>query len=394
MPVATTTPLIEGQGISVELRDVEAELDRLWEPAAVEIGGSELESGHVTRIALANLVLGCLDSNLGAIEPVLATVVARFPCRAIVLCASDAPGRKITAEISALCHLPSPGQPQVCSERIVLRAGPDAADLLPGAVRSLLEADLPHVLWWTGDPRRHESLFHDLARVCSRVILDLADPSVEVGALRLGLGPADGTSSHDSVWFGLVRWRELVAQFFDGPSQLEKLERIDSVLIEALAPDPTRPTRLAIWLVAWLAGQLGWKPQGQPEHHPADDSSYALTARFLGAAGELSVRIVSRAVPPGCPAAPQIAAATIKTRPLAGDNSVAETLRLVRPWPGSPAVLVETETGDSYRLPRGVNAPELDAPRRIAAALESARIDIPFRKALPIAFWLLEYLER
>jgi hypothetical protein len=45
-------------------------------------------------------------------------------------------------------------------------------------------------------------------------------------------------------------------------------------------------------------------------------------------------------------------------------------------------------------LPRGVHAPEIDAPRRIAAALESARIDVPFRKALPIALWLLEYSGR
>jgi hypothetical protein len=55
---------------------------------------------------------------------------------------------------------------------------------------------------------------------------------------------------------------------------------------------------------------------------------------------------------------------------------------------------VETETGNSYGLPRGINAPELDAPRRIAAALESARVDVPFRKALPIAFWLLKQSER
>ena len=34
--------------------------------------------------------------------------------------------------------------------------------------------------------------------------------------------------------------------------------------IEALSPDPALPPRMAIWLAAWLAGQLGWKPQGKP----------------------------------------------------------------------------------------------------------------------------------
>ena len=92
--------------------------------------------------------------------------------------------------MSALCHLPAPGLPQVCSERIVLRAGPKAIDLIPGAVRPLLEADLPMVLWWTGDPRKHEHLFRDLADECSRLVLDLPDPGAEAGALRLGLEPS------------------------------------------------------------------------------------------------------------------------------------------------------------------------------------------------------------
>jgi glucose-6-phosphate dehydrogenase assembly protein OpcA len=390
MTDATSTPLIESQGIPVELRDVEAELARLWGPAALELGEPAPESAHVTRIALANLVFECLGGDAQALGPVLATVVEQFPCRAIVLCGSDDPARKVTAEITALCHLPSPGQPQVCSEQILLRAGPNAIDLLPGAVRSLLEADLPHVLWWTSDPRTHQSLFRDLSQACSRLVLDLSDPCNTAAALRAGLDTSGGTFSHDSVWFGIARWRELVAQFFDGPSHAEKLTRIGSVVVEAVAPDPARPARLAIWLVAWLAAQLGWKPQGHSDHQPADDSSNALSARFRGAQGDVSVRIMTRVIPPGCSAVPQIAAVTIKTSPLAGDDSLAEINRLVRPWPGSPAVLVETETPGLDRLPRGVDAPELDAAHRIAAALESSQIDVPFQKAVPVALWLLE----
>ena len=81
------------------------------------------------------------------------------------------PGRNVAAEVSALCHLPAPGLPQVCSERIVLRAGPQAGDLLPGAIRPLLEADLPFVLWWTDDPRSDEA---PLPRPGRRVLA--ADP--------------------------------------------------------------------------------------------------------------------------------------------------------------------------------------------------------------------------
>jgi glucose-6-phosphate dehydrogenase assembly protein OpcA len=392
MPDAIAAPMIEGQGIPVELRDVEPELAKLWGPAAEQAGGPELENPHVTRIVLANLVVECLGGNVESLASVLETVIARFPCRAILLCGSDNLARKITAEISALCHLPAPGLPQVCSERIVLRAGPNAIDLLPGAVRSLLEANLPHLLWWTGDPRKHEPLFRELAATCSRLVLDFPDPGTDAGALRVGLDPALGTSSRDCVWFGLARWRELAAQFFDAPGDREKLNRISSVTVEAHSSDPAKTPRPAIWLVSWLAGQLGWKPQGRPEHRLADASSYTLTARFLGTLGDVPIRIVTRAIPSGCPDEPQIAAVTIKIQPKAGDKSSGETFRLVRPWPGSPAVLVEaqTEADGPARLPRGVDAPEIDAARRVATALEASTIDIPFRNALPAALWLLD----
>ena len=79
MPDATTTPLIDGQGIPVELRDVEPELARLWGPAAEQVGGPELENPHVTRIVLANLVVECLDGDVESLAPVLETVMATVP---------------------------------------------------------------------------------------------------------------------------------------------------------------------------------------------------------------------------------------------------------------------------------------------------------------------------
>ncbi len=109
---ATAESFLEGQGISVDLHDIETELAKLWGTAAGQDGGPELETPPVTRIVLANLVAEVLDREAECLRPVLETVIERYPCRAIVVRGSGDTQRKITAEVSALCHLPAPGSPR------------------------------------------------------------------------------------------------------------------------------------------------------------------------------------------------------------------------------------------------------------------------------------------
>jgi glucose-6-phosphate dehydrogenase assembly protein OpcA len=391
MSTATTTSFLEGQGIAVDLPNIEDELAKLWGPAAQQAGGLDAQTPNVTRVVLANLVVECLDSGGELLGPVLETVMARFPCRAIVVCGSSDHGRRISAEVSALCHLPAPGLPQVCSERIVLRTGPSSIDLVPGAVRPLLETDLPLLLWWTSDPRRHEAVFRDMADECSRLVLDLPDPGAEAGALRLGLDPNLCACSRDSAWLGLAPWRELVAQFFDPLCHQDRLRAIVSVQLEVQSPDPTRPARLAVWLASWLAGQLGWQPQiGSLKQGQRSAQDGELQARFRGPSGDIELSIMSRRSAGVQPGSTELVGVTITTRGTGAAGKALDTFRLRRPTSGSSSVVIDAETAQLCRLPRVVDAPELDAARRVAASLESSRADRPFQRSLPIALWLLE----
>ena len=208
MPETTSDAFLQGQGIPVDLREIVPTLEQLWGPAAEVVGGPEPEHPSVTRIVLADLVVERLCPETETIRPIVEEVITRHPCRAIVVRCSDDPERRITAEVSAVCHLPAPGMPQVCSERIVLHAGPNAVVLIAGAVRPLLEANLPFVLWWTTDPQSNEALFRDLGDECSRLVLDLPDPGTPAASMRLGLDPAICACSRDTAWYGLTRWRE------------------------------------------------------------------------------------------------------------------------------------------------------------------------------------------
>ncbi|HEV3164573.1 MAG TPA: glucose-6-phosphate dehydrogenase assembly protein OpcA [Isosphaeraceae bacterium] len=378
MPDTPSDAFLQGQGIPVELSHIDTELTRLWGPAAQQVGGPDLENPTVTRVVLANLVVGSKLAEASKIDGVLDTVVERYPCRAIVLRQTGEGDRQVQADVSALCHLPAPGMPQVCSERIVLRAGPQALDLLPGAVRSLLEADLPFVLWWTFDPRESEALFLDLADECSRLILDLPDPGTATDALRLGLDLEKVPYARDIAWFGISRWRELVAQFFDSAQCTDKLKQIASVAIKAEAPDAAQPPRAGAWLAAWLAGQLGWKAKARQA------STGRVEATFEGPGGPVAVTIeteVNRAIPFA-----RINGVTLTTRGGPNDES---TFELERPHGDAPEVRIDVSSSNTCALPRQVHAPTFDAPRRMAAALESAREDPPFRRALPHTLWLL-----
>jgi glucose-6-phosphate dehydrogenase assembly protein OpcA len=392
---------LSGEGIPVDLASIETELLRLWGPAAERAGGPVPEQPNVTRIVLANLVIVGHLPDPEPFRATLDTVTMRFPCRTIVVRQTDDPARAVAAEVSALCHLPAPGLPQVCSERIVLRAGKQATDLLPGAIRPLLEANLPFVLWWVDDPRNNEALFRELGDECSRLLLDLPDPGTPAAAVRLGLDLTVSHYSRDTAWFGLTRWRELIAQFFDPPCLHEPASALDSITIDAQLPgDPATttgisadPPRLALWLVAWLAGQLHWRPQGRParERGPAGGS---LRATFKGPSGPVNVTINAQPTPELTAA--QIAGVTLTTRASTGNSTAGatteggSTFKLRRVSARSPEVRVEIDAPGYCMLPRLVLAPEIDPARRVAAALESSRLDPPFQNAMPHLLWLLE----
>lgn len=369
--IASSDAFLSGQGIPVALGQVESELARLWGPSAERIGGPTLEQPNVTRVSLANLVVAYLENGADQVESVLDLVVVRRPCRAIVLRGTDQAERQVSAEVAALCHLPAPGLPQVCSERIILSSGPSAQDLLPGTVFGLLEPDLPLVLWWSGDPRPNHDLFQQLASESARVLIDLPDPIDDLNALRTALDPALNPYSRDLNWFGVHRWRELVAQFFDPPGAAEALPRIARVQVEASAPQADRIPRIAAWLVAWLAGQLGWEPL---EHRRKPGQ---VEAHFRGPSGPIAASILTRATTNAAP--PRIEHVDLTVSGPDGE----EIFSLSRPDPTTEEVQIRVQSPGRCALPRLVHAPELDPANRVTAALESSRHDPPYRNALP-----------
>jgi len=374
---------LSGQGVPVPLSTIETELTRLWGPSTDGIDGAAPDHPTVTRLSLANLVVGCLGPDSEAVRQALDTVLARHPCRAIVMRLSNDPSRRISAEVAAQCSLPVPGLPQVCSEQIILSAGPSAVDLLPGAVRPLLEPDLPMILWWGGDPRPYWNLYQDLADEATRLILDFPDPECDPELIRLACDPARSGNpmTRDIAWFGVTRWRELIAQFFDDAAGMAALRRLKRVEFTLAAPSLCRPARAGAWLLAWLAGQLGWKP----ESRIVDGSR--IEARFQGPSGLVTATVQST-LDPSVPYS-QIRDVLLTAGPGPDPSNLTDDSFRVTRIVGTPEVKIETCSEARCMLPRLVHASEWDEARRMAAALESRRFNPPYVDAAPHLAWLL-----
>jgi hypothetical protein len=369
---ARTSAFLEGQGVAVALDEIEDELDRLWGPAAEQAGGPELDQPSVTRVVLANLIVLARGTEGDRVWETLEAIAAQYPSRTILLRPGGEPG-KITAEVSALCHLPAPGRPQVCSERIVLYCGEGSDALIPGAIRPLLVRDLHTVLWCCDDPLASLGLIDELGEESTRLILDRPDP--DGPAIAQAMGQIVDPLPRDLAWFGITPWREIIAQLFDPPTA-SLLGTIDRVRVLVEVDGGQGASRTGLWLISWLAGQLGWRMA--PRH------SGAAIFEFEGPTGLITTAVETRPGEPGSPS--RLAEVAIELRPIPGDEpSGCKPGRfLLRKQPDGSAIRVEVHSASRCELPRLVSAPPDLVDRRVAAALQSYLSDPPYERASPI----------
>ena len=150
-----------------------------------------------------------------------------------------------------------------------------------------------------------------------------------------------------------------------------------AVRVEAAAPTADRVPRVAAWLVAWLAGQLGW------EAIRREESSGRIEATFRGPTGEVAVSLRVEA-------APDLPLARVRRVELTSPGPDGEeSFESLSNRPHLRRDPHRHLLAGPLRLPRLVHSPEFDPAHRVAAALESSRLDPPYRHALPHLLWLL-----
>jgi len=332
---------------------VDRALAALWK-ASLDESGAEV----ATRVCVANLIVVGQPSNWNDLSEVLGVLSPAVPSRTIVLLLGKIPTPRPTvrASVSALCHVPQPHRPQVCCEQIVLRTS-EASDL-PRTLPPLLEGDVPTMAWWALDPIAPAGLLPAIRDMADRLILD---------AGLAGLAHLESTGRcavRELGWYRTRPWRELLAGMFDGTDPAA-LEAIEQVVITMAGTSPEDRID-AVWLVAFLAGQLDWRPS---ERSAGD--------RFILAGRHRHIEVLLRVEADDLPG---LAALAIR----AGQSHY----EIVR-CPGTAGQYRVIECDQNIcEMPRCVDAARARRGDALAMALLGRFSDGAFARAAPVAHWM------
>jgi glucose-6-phosphate dehydrogenase assembly protein OpcA len=151
----------------------------------------------------------------------------------------------------------------ICCDIIHLKAKAEILEHLYGLTLSLLIPDLALELWWPEDIPLRSTFFRQITEEADRVWVDSAqfrDPEAKLAELAVRwsvLFPM--TVLADLNWVRFRRWRNLVAELFDG-EWTSYLSQINRVVIEY--GEGSQMTR-SFLLACWMAASLGWKYKGE-----------------------------------------------------------------------------------------------------------------------------------
>lgn len=363
----STQDLLSPEGaVLTDPADVERALARMWAPAGAKASG-EPAAKAATRICVANLIVVAPAAQWDALLEVMAELSPMMPTRTIVLLIAEDQGApaEITASVSALCHVPRDGEAQVCCEQIVLRAGTQHVPVLDHTLLPLLEADVPVMCWWRFDMRAWPTLFSAMRSSARRIILD--HPPIQQ--------PVESSADcavRDLGWYRTAGLRELLASLFDGcrPDAVQAIHRVD---IDAGGTAAGRVEGL--WLAAFLAGQLGWKPSAAEPVMEADHGRNETSFQFSSGERCVDVRIAAGAN--GGPGLRQVL--------IAGED---DRFDLERRADGENEYRITVYSRNICQTPRSVQVPPVRTSQALAAALAGRRVDAAFSRVWPIAAWM------
>ncbi|MBA2364792.1 MAG: glucose-6-phosphate dehydrogenase assembly protein OpcA [Chloroflexia bacterium] len=250
------------EGKSVDLEDIERELNRLWEQTTATAQG---KSPRVRSSVLNLVVYTSSDADAEKLFETVGRLSGRHPSRAIILSAEPHHEQpSLDTAINSYCFEDPGSGAQVCCEQVLIGANGEPANHLRSIVTPLLLPDLPMYLWWMGRPDYDADTFVDLIGSTDKLVIDSSSFAPTGEDLRRALTIQRERNRvcavQDLNWIRLWRWFEAIAQFFDDAALRQQLAGIQRLRVEyARGQDGASPAQAAL-LAGWLYSRLGQQP--------------------------------------------------------------------------------------------------------------------------------------
>ncbi len=241
-------------GDTTRIANVEQKLNEIWSQIAEAEG-----QNAILRATTLNLVLYTNDPT-GA-PGLIGQISQAHPCRTIVIEVDGSAPEALTASPTVFCR-PSLGsgeaRTQVCCEEIMIEAGRDAVNRIPGAVQALLLPDLPVYVFHRGGITQSDPIIKNLMEAIDGLVVDSATFEDMAAGMRTMVALRDTPHFHaqlfDLNWERLLPWRRALAHAFDGTNERALFKSIRTVEVahrEARAQ--------ALLFFGWLVSRLGWQ---------------------------------------------------------------------------------------------------------------------------------------
>ncbi len=240
---------LEDRPISVSPAAIEEEFMSVWRETAAA-GGDDSS----IRLRTLNFVgVGPETWTVDRFERVMESLPQRHPCRG-VLAVTSPERRGLEASISAHCWRTSGDGRHVCSEEVILKAGPADDRALASTVLALLVTELPLVVWVIGPIELDSYLVSELIDSAEVVFVDSADAGDAAASLQAALGARrrHDVAICDLAWRRAGVWRSLLAQFFDGDDGPHRLSQLESIEISGGAGISSEMLLVAGWFISRL----------------------------------------------------------------------------------------------------------------------------------------------
>jgi len=254
---------------TLDVAVVERQLAELWKQTSDDRETDD--EAAVLRARVANLlVFVSTEELLEEVHQMLPELTAIHPSRVLMMLGDrGAADLDIEMGVGSLLQTDKRGgRKRLCCEEVTLKAQGNFVVELPSATLPLLVSDLTTFLWWRDAVQVTDKVFDTLLRATDRLVIDSAEfenPRANLGEInklfaqenQKGQGQV-GIS--DLNWARLTLWRGLLADFYDVPAYQERLDEIDYVRIDYVAPErqPTTVATQALLIAGWLASRLGW----------------------------------------------------------------------------------------------------------------------------------------